>query len=359
MKIRSKPVLCVLTVLLSFVLAAGSAVAADWPDNKPATVVIMYKAGGGTDVMTRAYTKAMEEALGTTVNVVNRPGAIGSLAADFVYAKPADGYWWLGGSQFAKSLRVMGLSTLTPYGDWQWFKIANGIQAFSVKADSPFKTMEDFINAAKKNPGKVSMSNSGIGGIWHEGNEIMTKTAGIDTKQVPYKGGKPAVLAALQGEVDVAGSGLHEVIGHIRSGEMRNLAIFTKEPITLDNGTVLRPITDVFPALASYAPFGSEYTLGVKRDTPTEVLEKIKAAFVAASESPEFNGILEKKFFFKAVTTGEEADRLATLREAVTSWLFWDLKVEGVKVNPADLGIPRPEDFDKWWPPKGYEARLK
>ena len=332
---------------------------AAWPGKKPVTVVIMYKAGGGTDTMTRAYTKAMEKSLGTTVNAVNRPGAIGSLAADFAYSKPADGYWWLGGSQFGKSLRVMGLSKLKPYQDWQWFKAANGIQAFSVRADSPFKTMTDFINAAKKNPGKVSMSNSGIGGIWHEGNEIMVKAAGIKTRQIPYKGGAPAVLACLQGEVDVAGSGLHEVIGHIRTGKMRNLAIFTKEPIKLEDGTVLRPITDFLPDLASYAPFGSEYTLGVKRDTPADVLEKIKKAFVDASNSPEFNALLKKKFFFKAVTTGEEADRLATLREAVTSWLFWDLKVEGVKANPADLGIPRPEDFDKWWPPKGYKPLMK
>jgi tripartite-type tricarboxylate transporter receptor subunit TctC len=157
----------------------------------------------------------------------------------------------------------------------------------------------------------------------------------------------------------VAGSGLHEVIGHIRTGKMRNLAIFTKKPITLKDGTVLRPITDFLPELAPYAPFGSEYTLGVKRDTPVDVLEKIKEAFVAASDSPEFNALLKKKFFFKAVTTGEEADRLSSLREAVTCWLFWDMKVEGAKVNPADLGIPRPEDFDKWWPPKGYEPRLK
>ncbi len=352
-------ILSLLTICCFVIVGIANQADAAWPGKKPITAVIMYKAGGGTDTLTRAYTKAMEKALGTTVNAVNRPGATGSLAADFTYSKPADGYWWLGGSQFAKSLRVMGLSKYKPYENWQWFKVANGIQAFSVRADSPYKTMEDFIKAAKKNPGKVTMSNSGIGGIWHEGNEIMTKAAGIETKQVPYKGGAPAVLATLQGEVEVAGSGLHEVIGHIRTGKMRNLAIFTKKPITLEDGTVLRPITEFLPELAPYAPFGSEYTLGVKRDAPVDVLEKIKEAFVAASDSPEFNALLKKKFFFKAVTTGEEADRLSSLREAVTCWLFWDMKVEGAKVNPADLGIPRPEDFDNWWPPKGYEPRLK
>ena len=56
---------------------------------------------------------------------------------------------------------------------------------------------------------------------------------------------------------------------------------------------------------------------------------------------------------------GEAADRAASLAESTTSWLMWDLQIEGVKVNPADLGIPRPEDFDKWWPPEGYEPRIQ
>jgi len=67
---------------------------------------------------------------------------------------------------------------------------------------------------------------------------------------------------------------------------------------------------------------------------------------------------LKKKFFFKALAVGDEADKLAALRESVTAWLLWDLKVQGVKVNPADLGIPRPEKFDAWWPPKGYKPRM-
>jgi hypothetical protein len=96
----------------------------------------------------------------------------------------------------------------------------------------------------------------------------------------------------------------------------------------------------------------------VKRETPPEILEKIKQAFIAAVNSPEFEDYLEKKFFFKDIKVGEEADRMAALRESVTAWLFWDKKIEGVKVNPADLGIPKPEAFDAWWPPKEYKARI-
>lgn len=356
----------VLGLLLAFglLISAGSVSATGqeeevaWPE-QPITVVIQYDAGGGTDILTRAYTKAMEQTLGVTINAVNRPGAVGALAMDFVASKPADGYWWMGGSQFSKPLRVMGHTELNGWEDWQYFKAANGVQAWAVRPDSPFQTMEDFLEAARQNPGKYTMSNSGVGGIWHEGNEILASVTGIDVRQIPYKGGQPAVLAALQGEVDIVGSGLHEQIEHIRAGNLRNLAVFVKEPITLKDGTVLAPITDAVPGLTGYAPFGSEYTLGVKRDTPVAILEKMEEAFVAAVNSPGFEDLLEKRFFFKAIAVGEEADRLAALRECVTAWLFWDMKLEGVAKNPADLDLPRPKDFDAWWPPEGYEARLR
>lgn len=331
----------------------------EWPEGKSITAVIQYGAGGGTDVMTRAYTKLMEKSLGTTINAVNQPGAIGALAMDSVNSKPADGYWWLGGSQFNKGLRVMGHTKLSPWKDWQYFKVADGIQAWSVPVDSPFKTMEDFLAAARKDPDKYKISNSGIGGIWHEGNEILSSEAKIKIRHIPYKGGAPAVMACLQGEVDVAGSGVHEAIEFIRAGKLRNLAVFTREPIKLKDGTILKPISQVVPSMAPHSPFGSEYTLAVKRETPVAVLEKVQKALVDAANSPEFEDIMEKKFFFKSIVVGREADRLAALRESVTAWLFWDLKVQEAKTNPADLGIPRPQDFEKWWPPKDYAPRMK
>jgi tripartite-type tricarboxylate transporter receptor subunit TctC len=342
-----------------FVTGMVTQSSAEWPDNKPITAVIQYKAGGGTDTMTRAYSAEMESPIGTTINAVNRPGALGALAMDFVWQKPSDGHWWLGGSNFGKQLRVMGHTKLSPWKDWQYFKAGNSIQGFAVRADSPFKTLGDFIEAARKSPGKYKISNSGIGGLWAEGITMLASAAKIDIKQVPYKGGAPAALALMQGEVDVAGSGLHETIEFIRSGKMRNLAIFAKDPITLKNGTVLQPIGKYVPTLAAAAPFGGYYTLAVKRDTPVPIIEKIAAAFKEACNSPKFEGLLNKKFFLKDVLVGEAADKAAARAESTTAWLLWDLKVEGAKVNPADVGIPRPEDFDKWWPPKGYKPRIK
>ncbi len=357
MKTFAKIGLWVMILVFSMFAMATQGLAA-WPEG-PITVVIQYRAGGGTDMLTRLYAKLMEKNLGATINALNREGAIGALAMDFVNAKPADGYWWLGASQYSKPLRVMGHTKLSPWKDWQYYKCATGLQAWAVKPDSPFKTFGDFLDAVRKNPGKYSLSHSGVGGIWHEGNEILMSTTKINFRQIPYKGGAPATLACLQGEVDVAGSGLHEQIEFIRAGKLRSLAVFTNEPIKLKEGTVLRPVTEFAPELGKFAPFGSEYTLGVKRETPTEILEKIKQAFIAAVNMPEFEEFLEKKFFFKSITVGEEADKMAALRESVTAWLFWNIKVEGVKVNPADLGIPKPEEFDSWWPPKDYSPRIR
>ena len=139
-------------VLMAFVTPP---VFAEWPDKKPITVVIQYKAGGGSDVMARAFTAEMEGPLETVINPVNRPGALGSLANDFVWQKPSDGYWAVASGNFSKSVRVMGYSELSPWKDWQYFKAASSIQGFAVKADSPFKTMQDFIEAARKEPGNI------------------------------------------------------------------------------------------------------------------------------------------------------------------------------------------------------------
>ena len=335
----------------------GSAYA-EWPGNRPITTVIWYRAGGGTDMNMRTLTKQMEQPLGATINCINKPGAIGSLAMDFVRSKPNDGYWWMGAVSYGGQLRIMGYTDLTCFGDWQYYKSANSTGAFSVKVDSPFKTMADFVAACRKEPGKYKVSNSGVGGTWHQYNVLFKRAAKIEWQEVPYKGGAPGVLACLQGEVDVASSGLHEAIEFYRAGKMRNLGIFREDPIKLKDGTVLRPLKDFVPELNNELFGLGGYTLGVRRDTPVEILEKIKKAFVGAVNSPEYTALLDRKYFTKNIMVGEKADRAGALYESVTAWLFWDLKMQGIKKSPAELGIPKPEDFNKWWPPKGYKPRI-
>jgi len=334
-------------------------VGAAWPE-RPITGVVCSSAGGGCDTVSRTYAKAMEKHLGVDIKVINKPGGGGSLAMDFVQSKPADGYWWLLGVEFFKWARPMGRTNTTGWKDWQWYKCANAVSSWSVRSDSPFKTVTDLLDEARKHPNNVKMSyGCAPGGVWHEASALIMNETNTKFRNVHYHGGALATLACLNGEVDVVSSGLHEHIEFIRAGKLRNLVVFVKEPIQLKDGTIIRPVTDFVPGLAKWAPFGAEYTLAVKRGVPVEALEKIKSAFVAAVNSPEYDTLMKQRFFFKEIVVGGNADRMAALRESVTSWLLWDLKVEGVKANPVDLGIPRPEGFDTWWPPKGYKPRIK
>ena len=209
------------TFATPFIMSSGAR-AAGYPERK-ITVVVMYGAGGGTDTMIRVLMDEIKKNTGWDINVINKPGAVGGVATNFLLNKPSDGYWWLGAANFNKFVRVMGHTESKAWEDWQYFQGGNSLASWSVKPDSPFKTFDDVVKAAKANPGKISISTSGTGGLWQELALIVANQAGIELKFIPYKGGKPATLAGLQGEVDIAGGGVHEHIDFIRAGKLRNL----------------------------------------------------------------------------------------------------------------------------------------
>ncbi|MEM9220992.1 MAG: tripartite tricarboxylate transporter substrate binding protein [Pseudomonadota bacterium] len=331
------------------------ALAAEYPQ-RPITIVVMYSAGGGTDTIMRKLAEEMANAKGWTINVVNRPGAVGGVATQFVGAARPDGYTVLGGANYNRFVRVLGHADFVPWEDWLPFKAGNALASWSVRADSPYQTLNDVIEAAKERPGELTISTSGTGGVWHELALIIANIAGVELKYVPYKGGKPATLAGLQGETDIAGGGLHEHIDLIRAGELRNLAHTGLEDITLDDGTVLPSIATVLPEAKKILPVGATYNFMVKRDLPPEVLQELADAFVAAASSEGFNELLESKFFQSDIKIGEEADREGAKMEAITVDIFNKHQAQiGAEVKSAEeLGLPKPEDFDSWWPPQGY-----
>jgi tripartite-type tricarboxylate transporter receptor subunit TctC len=266
----------------------------------------------------------------------------------------------LGGANYNKFVRVMGHVDHVPWDEWVFFQAAGSLASWSVPVDSPFNTFADVVAAAKANPGKVSISTSGTGGIWHELALIVGSFAGIDLKYVPYKGGKPATLAGLQGETDIAGGGVHEHIDLIRAGKLRNLQQTGTEDIKLDDGTVLPSIGGMIPEIKSFLPVGGTYNFIMRRDTPTEVLETVKEAFVAAANSDGFQEMVKKKFFQMDIRTGEAADKRAAQLETVTVDTFNKFADQiGAKVKSAEeLGLPAPADFESWWPPEGYKSRI-
>lgn len=335
-------------------LPLGSARGAEWP-SKTITSVIGYKPGGGTDFVSRAMAPLMESELNATIKVVNQPGAAASIATDFVWNKPSDGYWWLMTSGFNRGLRVTKRHSTVPYMDWQFYQADTAIMSISVVPDSPIKDFEDFMRRCKDKPDTVKVSNSGIGGSWHLGGTLMQLVGKFSYKNVPYKGGKPAVKAALVGEVDVVTSGFHEHLQHLKAGRLRNLAVCSAEDISID-GVDVKTITHWIPGLKSHVPFGGGSTMGIKRNTDPGILRAVADAWMKGASSEKFAKLEAKKPRFPGPTVGEEADKKAALWETIAANLLHEAGKS--KANPKDLGIPTIEEFENFWPPKGYKPAI-
>lgn len=344
---------------MTITIPGGSALAAGYPE-KPITFVVMYSAGGGTDVVMRKLADEMAKAKGWQINVINKPGAVGGIATQYVFDEASDGYTWLAGANANKFVRVMGHvdADRVPWQDWEFMQAGVSLASWSVRPDSPFQTFEDVVAAAKAEPGKISISTSGTGGLWHELALIVASFAGIELKYVPYKGGKPATLAGLQGETDIAGGGVHEHIDLVRAGQLRPLVQTGTEDIVLEDGKIVWPTVGNFlPDIKPFLPVGGTYNLIIKRDMPADVRKEIRDAFIAAANSDGFKEMLTSKYFKPDVITGGDADKRAARLETITVDTFNKFKdqIAGDVKTAEELGLPTPDGFDAWWPPKGYQ----
>ena len=348
-------------ILVAFAVAFSAITAgvalAEYPD-KPITFIVPYSPGGGSDQQARRLQPGLEKALGVKIRIVYKTGGGGAVGFNELWRSKPDGYTISNVVVPNIVISAKGKDVGFKPGEFAYIGMTARAQGcIMVPKGSPYKTIDQFVAAAKANPGGLTISTSGTGGVWHELALIIANAAGIELKYVPYKGGQPATLAGLQGETDIAGGGLHEHIDLIRSGELRNLLQTTGKDITLDDGTMLPTLGTAIPS-ASGTPVGATYNFMVKRDLPPEVLQEIADAFVAAATSAGFLEMLESKFFISDVKIGEEADREGALMEAITTEVFNKYKDQiGAEVKTAaELGLPAPADFDTWWPPEGYVA---
>ena len=326
---------------------------AEWPE-RPITVVVMYPAGGGTDTVIRTIANEMAKSTGWKINVINKPGAVGGVATSYVLGKKDDGYTWMGAANYNKFVRVMGHSKSQAWKDWQYMQAANSRASWAVRPDSKFKTFADIIAAAKANPGKITISTSGQGGLWHELAAIVAQSAGVTLKYLPYKGGKAATLAGLNGEAMITGGGVHEHIAHVRAGKLRSIQQTGSKDIDAGGGKIMPAVGNFLPGIKNQLPFSGIYNLAVRRSVPKAIIGKIEKAFVAGVNSPAFAAIAKKKFFEIDIRTGKAADRRAAQVESITAATFEKLGVKGSHAG-SELGLPTPAGFDKWWPPHGYK----
>ena len=211
-----------------FAVAATSAAQDSYPA-KPVSLVVPFPPGGVADIVARPTADAMSRYLKQPVVIENKPGAGGGIGMGYVAKAKPDGYTLLLAlssiSILPEADKVTGRAPM--YQLDQFVPIARltaDPTVLVVRADSPWKTLQDFVADAKKRPGAITYASSGNHGTMHMPMEMLGASAGIKLLHVPYTGGGPAVVALLGGNVDAISSGPSTVIQHVKAGKLRVLA---------------------------------------------------------------------------------------------------------------------------------------
>jgi len=275
-------------------LACGAlACAQDSYPSKPITMIVPFPPGGVADITGRPLAAIMEKTLKHPVVVVNRTGAGGALGMSQVAKSAPDGYTILMGlssiSIFPVSDRINGRQPAYEMKDFAPIAlVSSDPTVLVVRAESTYRTLKDFVDAAKANPGKINYSSSGVYGTLHVAMEIFANAAGIKLFHVPYQGGGPAVTALLGGQVEALASGPAAAIGQIKGGKMRALAAWS------DKRLALMPELPTFKELGYDAEFYIWAGVFAPAATPQPILARLREAVRATVADPDFKAAMDK-----------------------------------------------------------------
>lgn len=212
-------------LLLLFALNAS---AQNFP-SKPVKIIVGYPPGGSGDFLTRLIADEMQKALGVGVVAENRPGAGGNVAADAVARAPADGYTVLNAWHHTINLTLYKSTTYDHKDFIPVTKIATGPTVICVNSSVQAKDLKELIDYAKANPGKLFVASAGYGSAPHLAYAIFESVAGVKFTAVQYKGGGPAAQSLIAGDTNVMFSTAPTVMGLIRAGRVRALAVSKRE----------------------------------------------------------------------------------------------------------------------------------
>ena len=257
--------------------------------NKPITVYCGFEAGATTDLTARALAEEGQKVLGVPVVVENKPGGGSTVAASLLATKKPDGYTLAVVASSAMDIRHIMLAP--PYDPFKAFTYilayGNYVGGICVLKDSPFKTLNDLLEYARKNPGVLSYSSSGIGANQQLAVEYLAKQAQVNIKHVPFKGGAPACTALIGKHVDfTAGAGIH--LNYVTQGIFRMLAVTSTDRRDPD-----------FPDVPSLKDLGyrdlppQEYLLLAPKGLPDPVSNKLEDSFRQTVYSAEFKNSLK------------------------------------------------------------------
>jgi tripartite-type tricarboxylate transporter receptor subunit TctC len=249
---------------------------------RPVRLIAPGLPGDVTDLFARLYSEWLAQRLDQPFIIENRAGAGGNIATEAVTRAPPDGYTLLWVTS-ANAWNAALYSTLNFNFIRDIAPVASSHRGFGVMVvhpSFPAQTVSEFITYVKANPGKINMASNGIGSGAHLWGELFKMMAGIDMVHVPYRGGGPAVVDLLAGEVQVMFETLTTAISHIKAGALRALAVTaaTRLPVLPDVPTV----SEFVPGYEAYGWGG----IGAPGSTPAEIVDKLNEEINAALAHP-------------------------------------------------------------------------
>lgn len=265
-----------------------TAVAQDFP-SKPITIVVPFSAGGGVDTVTRILAEKLRSTLNATIVVENKAGGSGMIAAQAVVKAVPDGHTLLMGSAGETAINPFvfkGRMAYNPSKDLQPITLVTRIpNVLVVSPKLPVKNTEELIAYAKKNPGRLSYSSSGVGNPQHLNGELLEELAGIFMVHIPYKGAAGQLVDVTSGVVDMTFVSYAAAKSFIQSGKVKPIAISSAKRMSF---------APELPALAetkSLAKYQLENWFGLfaPANTPAAVVQKINTAVTEALKDPELS----------------------------------------------------------------------
>jgi tripartite-type tricarboxylate transporter receptor subunit TctC len=325
MTVISRIVLRLATAAAVACAISQPASALDFP-TKAVRLIVGVAPGGANDTVARLLAQALTERLGQPVVVENRPGAGGNIGLEAAANAAPDGYTLL----FATSANALSVAfydkanvnfarDIVPVTS-----LVRGPLIMEVNPSFPAKTIPEFIAYAKANPGKINMASAGIGNTTHVAGELFMMLTGTKFTHVPYRGGAPAVTDLISGQVQLYFDGVSGSLDHVRSGRLRALGVTTAER------------ADVLPDVPSIAEFvpgyeaGGWYGIGVPRDVPAEIVDRLNKEINASLADPKLKTRLADLGY--ATTGSSPAEFESMIAREIEKWAKV-LKFAGIQPN--------------------------
>jgi tripartite-type tricarboxylate transporter receptor subunit TctC len=299
--------------------AAPRLAQAAWPE-RPVTLIVPFAAGGGTDISARVMAQYLERELGQPFVVQNRAGAGGGIGLSALSSAAPDGYT-LG------IINTPGIVTIPIERNPGWtmdsFTFIAGVVedpgTFSVHPDSPHRTLRDLVEAARREPGRITVGTQGVGSAGHISMLLLEEAAGVRFEPVVYSGAAPSAVALMRREIVVSTANLGEALTFARQQPWRTLGVMSAERHPM------APDVPTFKEMGFDLRGGSLRGIGGPRGLPAEVVQRLSAAVGRVVANPEFQATSERTF--QPLRYLGSAEYVAFLREAdATHRALWRVR---------------------------------